>query len=465
MKQMIHSIQATLGGLAAAFAVTLACAAPASAQDRATVEGLIYKPMPIAIPEFNSNSADAKAIATQIAQVVRADLESSAAFRLLAPAAFVQKDLDISLTPRFGDWTVIQAQALVVGAVAIDGSKNMTTQFRLYDVFRNQELFSQQYSVPTPENWRRVAHKVADDIYTQLTAESGYFDSRIVFVSEDTSVSPHRRRLAIMDQDGANIEHLISGGDLVQTARFSPNSQTIIYTAVVNDEKNPLIKRTRVFLYDINSGRRELLSEGSASETKFAARFSPDGKFVVFSKAEDGNTDLYIFDVARRGAPRRLTTSPAIDTEPSFSPDGQKIVFTSDRSGTPQLYIMSATGGQTPCSNGPPADACRLTFNQGRYQTPVWSPRGDWIAFARSEGDHWQIGVTRPDGTGERLLTDAFLDEGPTWSPNGRVIAFARTAARGAGSKIWTIDFSGRNLRQLKTPNDASDPAWSPLLK
>jgi TolB protein len=451
----------------AAAAMLVLGAQPALAQnDRAQVVGDIFRPVPIAIPDFgaSSNTPEARQMAQQISAVVRSDLESAAMFRLIDSRAFIQRDLDIAVDPRFADWATIQAQALVVGDVAIDASRNMVTRYRVYDVFRNVELDSGTYSAPSPDNWRRVAHIVADAIYTQLTGESGYFDSRIAFVSENTSVTPHRRQLTIMDQDGATQERLISSGDLVQTARFSPNSQTLIYTAVVNDERNPLIKRTRVFLYDVNSGRRELLSEGTDPDPRFAARFSPDGRSVVFSKSLDGNTDLFILDVVRRTAPRRLTSSPSIDTEPSFSPDGQRIVFTSDRSGSPQLYIMRADGAQLPCPNGPPSDACRLTFGDGRYQTAVWSPRGDWIAFARSKSDVWSIGVIQPDGTGQRLLTESFLDEAPTWSPNGRVIAFARTAGPGAGSKIWTIDFSGRNLRQLRTPNDASDPAWSPLL-
>jgi TolB protein len=435
----------------------------AGAQLRVTVEGVNFQPMPIAVPDFDGASPQAKDIAAQMAEVIRSDLSGSAVFRLIDPNAFIERDLDISLAPRFPDWTVIQAQALVVGNVVLESSNTMVTQFRLYDVFGGKELFAQQYTVPTADNWRRVAHKVADDIYSQLTGEAGYFDSRLVFVSESGPATNRRRRLAIMDQDGANAEHLLSGINSVLTPRFSPSSQTIIYSAYVPDARNPAITRLRVYLYDIETGRQEVLSEIEKA-TNYAARFSPDGRSVVMSREKGGNSDIYMIELARR-TERRLTTSQAVDTSPSFSPDGQSIVFTSDRGGSAQLYVMRADGAPMACPSGGTETACRISFGQGQYTTPVWSPRGDWIAFTKQTGGKFSIGVIQPDGKGERLLTEAYLDEGPTWSPNGRVIAFFREAGPGAGPKLWSIDLTGRNLRRIPTPGDASDPAWSPILQ
>jgi TolB protein len=454
---------ATFRTLLLAMVAALALAPMGHAQLRVTVEGVNFQPMPIAIPDFDGQSPQATDIATQMTEVIRADLAGSAVFRLIDPNAFIERDLDISLAPRFPDWTVIQAQALVVGNVVVETPNAMVTQFRLYDVFGGKELFSQQYTVPTADNWRRVAHKVADDIYTQLTGERGYFDSRLVFVSESGPATNRRRRLAIMDQDGANAEHLLSGVNSVLTPRFSPSSQTIIYSAYVPDARNPAITRLRVYLYDIETGRQEVLSEIEKA-TNYAARFSPDGRSVAMSREKGGNSDIYIIELARR-TERRLTTSQAVDTSPSFSPDGQYIVFTSDRGGSAQLYVMRADGAPMACPNGGSETACRISFGQGQYTTPVWSPRGDWIAFTRQTGGKFSIGVIQPDGKGERLLTEAYLDEGPTWSPNGRVIAFFREAGPGAGPKLWSIDLTGRNLRRVPTPGDASDPAWSPILQ
>ncbi|MBI1338956.1 Tol-Pal system protein TolB [bacterium] len=435
----------------------------AVAQLRVTVDQGNFQPMPTAVPDFQGDTPAARALAQQISEVVRNDLSGTGLFRMIDPQSFIERNLDIAMIPRFPDWSVIQTEALVVGKVIVEGNGNLVTQFRLYDVFAGQQLFSQQYTVPTADNWRRVAHKVADDIYSQLTGETGFFDSRIVFVAESGPPMDRKRRLAIMDQDGANAEFLTSGVNSVLTPRFSPSSQTIIYSAYVPDARNPAITRLRVYLFDIETGRQEVLGDIDNS-TKFAARFSPDGRSVALSRERNGNSDIYVVDLATRQE-TRLTSSPAVDTSPSFSEDGRFIVFTSDRGGTSQLYVMRSDGAPMACPAGGSDEACRLTFGEGRYSTPVWSPRGDWIAFTKQSGGQFYIGVIKPDGTGERSITQAYLDEGPTWSPNGRVIAFFRQAGPGAGPKLWSIDLSGRNLKRLPTPGDATDPAWSPLLK
>jgi TolB protein len=444
----------------------------AHAQLSVQVEGEQFEPTPIAIPEFTVAGDQARQVATQIAEVVRSDLGSNVRFRIIDRPAFApfERDLNVETAPAFPNWQSINANALVVAHVAQEGP-NLVTRFRLWDVYQSKELFAQQYTVPTPDSWRRVAHKIADDIYSNLTGEGGYFDSRIVFVSESGAAGNKRRRLAIMDQDGANAEHLLSGVNSVLTPRFSPTSQTIIYSAYVPDPRNSQETLLRTYLYDIETGRQEVLSDNRGTTT-FAGRFSPDGRQIVMSREERGNTDIYLAEVARRGQPPvRLTTGRDIDTSPSFSPDGSMIVFTSDRSGGEQLYIMRADGAAMNCPQGGTAKECRISFGEGRYSSPEWSPRGDWIAFSKRAGGVWSIGVITPDGRpgpggqAERILTRAYQDEGPTWSPNGRVISFFREAGPGAGPRLFTIDLSGRNLRRVQTPGDASDPAWSPLLK
>jgi TolB protein len=187
----------------------------------------------------------------------------------------------------------------------------------------------------------------------------------------------------------------------------------------------------------------------------FAPRFSPDGRNVVMSLTDRGNTDIYSVVLAT-GRKTRLTSGPSIDTAPSYSPDGKQIVFESDRGGRQQIYIMSSQGG----------DATRISFGKGSYGTPVWSPRGDMIAFTKISQGRFHIGVMRTDGSNERLLTASFLDEGPTWSPNGRVIMFFRESAGTNGApEIFSVDVTGRNLKRVKTIQNGSDPAWSGLLK
>jgi TolB protein len=433
-----------LRNLFAAFvaAIAVALAAPAQAQVHIRVEDGHLNPMPVAVVDFLGGSPAAQQVGRDVAGVIRANLDRSALFRPIQSDAFIERIQALEVPPRFADWKVIDAQALVVGEVTPLQDGRIRVDFRLYDVFAEQQMTGFTYQT-TPDNWRRVAHQISDRVYEQLTGERGYFDTRIVFVSESGPRTRRVKRLMIMDQDGANPSFLTGADAMVLTPRFSPSTQMITYMSFETGAP-------RVFLFNLGTNRREVL--GDFPGMTFAPRFSPDGSGVVFTLDMNGNSEIYAMDLRSR-ARRRLTNHPAIDTSPSYSPDGGQIVFNSDRGGAPQLYVMNADGsGQR-----------RISFGEGRYSTPVWSPRGDLIAFTRQSGGRFAIGVMRPDGSGERILTESYLDEAPTWSPNGRVIMFFREG-RGEGARLWSVDLTGRNLRQIPTQTDASDPAWSPLL-
>ena len=429
----------------------LLAAAPAAAVIRVDINSGIAQPLPIAVPAFATPAAtptaagSTAALGAQVAQVIAADLGSSGLFRPIDPAAYTSTVSVPDVTrPQFASWRTIAAQALITGSVTANPDGGITVGCYAYDVFSSEELARQGF-VTTAANWRRAAHKCADLVYSRLTGETGYFDSRIVYVSETGSKTKRIKRLAVMDQDGAGHRFLTNGQSLVLTPRFAPNQQTITYMSFANN-------RPRVWIYTIGTGRQEVL--GDFPNMSFAPRFSPDGSNLVFSMAVGGNTDVYRMDLGSRKL-TRLTTGPGIDTAPSYSPDGSRIVFESDRGGTQQIYTMSADG------SGP----TRISFGDGRYATPVWSPRGDLVAFTRQGGGQFRIGVMKPDGGAERLLTNSYQDEGPTWSPNGRVVLFFRTMAGRSGSvDLHSVDLSGQNERKLRTPLDGSDPAWSPLL-
>nr|WP_245943915.1 Tol-Pal system beta propeller repeat protein TolB [Acuticoccus kandeliae] len=399
------------------------------------------RPLPIAIPFFSGQVRDDQ-IAAQIADVVRADLASSGLFAPIDRAAYIEQTLGVSTMPRFQDWRTIGAEALVTGSVTREQGDRLKVEFRLWDPLQEQQVVGQQFYT-TPENWRRVAHIVADAIYERLTGETGYFDTRIVFVGESGPKNARVKRLAIMDQDGANLTYLTNGGNLVLTPRFSPAGQMLTYMSYEGAQP-------QVYLLDIETGRRELL--GNFNNMTFAPRFSPDGSRVAMSLEEGGNANIFAMDLRSRKM-QRLTNSGAIDTAPSYSPDGSRIVFESDRGGTQQLYVMGADG----------SNPTRISFGDGRYSTPVWSPRGDLIAFTKQSQGRFAIGVMRPDGTGERILTSGYHNEGPTWAPNGRVLAFFRESGGPQGGPgIYTVDITGRNERKLDIATLASDPAWSP---
>jgi TolB protein len=410
---------------------------------RGTVE-----PLPIAVTDFIGATTVEQEYGRGIGRVIAADLERSGLFKPLDSRAFIQNNQAPGTLPRFGDWRVINAQALVQGRAQLVPDGRLKVEFRLWDVYAEQQMVGLAYFT-VPDNWRRVAHIVSDAIYKRITGESGYFDTRIVYISETGPQNRRIKRLAIMDQDGDNHRFLTDGGTLVLTPRFSPTLQEITYLSYYGDQP-------RVYIFNIDSGRQEVL--GDFPGMTFAPRFSADGNKVIMSMAKDGNSEIYTMDLRTRTV-KRLTNHSAIDTSPSYSPDGKYITFNSDRGGSQQLYVMEASG----------AGVKRISHGKGRYATPVWSPRGDLIAFTKFTGGRFFIGVMRPDGKGERLLAEDFLVEAPTWAPNGRVLMFfrqERSKSDGSGgkSRLYSIDLTGHNERQVITPLDASDPAWSPLI-
>ncbi|WP_216839356.1 Tol-Pal system beta propeller repeat protein TolB [Caulobacter sp. S45] len=439
---MRHFIVAFAALLASAFplALTVAHAQPVEVQiNKGTLE-----PLPIAVPPFSGADARTTELGGQIADVVSKDLERSGYFKPVPASTFPEKTLNVNIQPQLAAWRQVGAQALVNGLASIDADGRLRVDFRLWDVYNQSQLVGTQFT-STPDNWRRVAHKIADAVYKRLTGEDGYFDTRIVFVAESGPRGHRVKRLEIMDQDGANPAFLSSGKETILSPRFSSSNQQITFASLTKDA-------IRVYLYDLETGRRETIGEFQGAMA-FAPRFSPDGSHVALSVERNGNTDIYVYDLRSRES-RRLTSDPSIDTSPSYSPDGGQIVFTSDRGGSPQIYSMSSSGG----------GAHRISFGSGQYTTPVWSPKGDLIAATKQTGGQFHIVVMHPDGSGERTLTSSFLDEGPTWAPNGRVLMFSRETP-GAGPRLWTVDVSGRNERLEPYPGGATDPAWSPLLK
>lgn len=418
--------------------------APQSAQAalRIDINKANPEPMPIALPNLPGDSVGA-----DIIRVVSADLERSGLFRPINPSSFIEQITAQTVTPRFADWRQISAAALVTGSVVESGGGKVKVSFRLWDVYGEEQIAGKEYNTFS-NNWRRIAHIMADEIYKRMTGESGYFDSRVVYVSESGPALKRVKRLAIMDQDGENHKFLTDGRFLVLTPRFSPNSQEILYMSYAG-------KQPKVYLLDLQTGREESL--GNFDGMSFSPRFSNDGNSIIMSIANGGSTQIYKMSLRGRSL-TKLTSGNAIDTSPSYSPDGSQIVFNSDRGGSQQLYTMNADG----------SNIKRISFGDGRYGTPVWSPRGDKIAYTKMANGRFYIGVMGTDGSGARDITESYLDEGPTWSPNGRVIMFHRQSPSSRGQagnvRLYSVDITGSNLREVMTPMNGSDPAWSPLL-
>lgn len=425
----------------------LLTAFPARAELEIDVNGAMRDPMPIAIPEMIHEGFWVGQYAGKIRSVIVADLERSGLFRVIDENSYIQEFSSMEQEPTFIDWRAINAQALVQSAIKEVDANHLKIEMRLWDVYAESQLKGQSFTT-TKDNWRRVAHVIADAIYERLTGEKGYFDTRIVYVSETGPATKRIKRLAIMDQDGENHKFLTSGAAMALTPRFSPNLQKVTYMSYAGGTP-------KVYILDIETGKQQLI--GNFPGMTFAPRFSPDSSKLLLSFAANGRTDIYEMDLKNRTSVQ-LTKNAGINTSPSYSPDGSQIVFNSDRGGNQQLYVMNADG----------SDVHRISFGAGRYATPVWSPRGDYIAFTKMANGQFYIGVMYPDGSGERLLASGYLVEGPTWSPNGRVLIYFRqdrgTSRSNAPVKLYSIDLTGFNERLIVTPADASDPAWSPLL-
>jgi TolB protein len=399
----------------------------------------------LATPQAQPTPAgDTGTLGRQVAEVIAADLERSGLYDPRGPSGVRAISMGEVTAPQFAGWRGGGAESLVQGFVRVDAAGNLTVGCYLYDLELGTELVRQGFVVQ-PRDWRRAAHRCADAIYSRLSGEAPFFDSRIAYIAETGPKDERIKRLAIMDSDGANHRFITNGQAIAISPRFSPDYNRIVYVSYLNN-------RVRVFVYDVGAGTQRAVFE-SANAT-FAPRWSPDGRFILFSMSAGGNTDIYRIPAEGGGTPRRLTDHPGIDVGGSYSPDGNRIVFESDRSGGQQLYVMNADGSQQQ----------RISFGGGRYATPEWSPRGDLIAFTRISGN-FRIGVMTPGGGGERLLTDDWQDEGPTWSPNGRIIQFFRTTqGRNGTSRIFQVDLTGVNLRRIPTPVDGSDPSWGPIL-
>ena len=341
-------------------------AAPLSAQTgplRIQIDEGVIEPLPFAVPDFVPANAAAAQVARDLARVIAADLAGTGLFREVPNTAYISQVSDFAAPVNYADWKAINAQALITGSVSAAGDQ-LTVQFRVYDVFSDAELGNGLQFTGSTAGWRRMAHKVADAVYSRITGEGGYFDSRVVFVSETGPKDQRLKRLAIMDYDGANLQYLTDSSALVLAPRFSPTGDRVLYTSYESGAP-------RIYVLDVGRVERRVL-ESQEGTMSFAPRFAPDGQTVVFSITQGGNTDLYAMGIAN-GQLSRLTNAPSIETAPSYSPDGSRIVFESDRSGTQQLYVMPAGGGE----------ATRISFGPGRYGTPVWSPRGDMIAFTK----------------------------------------------------------------------------------
>lgn len=410
-------------------------------------------PTPIAVTPVFADSVGSEDMAYKMTAMIEADLERCGLFRPIEQRAFIQTGESLRKKPRFDDWKLIKAQLLTVGTLELmDGKYKLSLS--LYDVLTGLEMGKFEVT-DVSSNWRKIAHKVSDHIYKRVTGEEGYFSTKIVYVSETGPNRDPVKKLAVMDQDGANHNHLTDGSADISLPVFSPTAQIVAYAAYHRKEQ------AKIFLMNLDTRQTQLFVDQSKMQgVAFAPRFAHDGRRLIFSIAAGGTTSIYTKEIIG-GEMKRITQHiGAIDTSPCYSPDGSRIVFESDMSGKRHLYTMNADGSNVQrISKG---------GGSGFYADPIWSPRGDLIAFVKMQGGSFYIGVMRPDGSGERLIEKGYQVEKPTWSPNGRVILYKTQGAYDSKGKVikrvYSVDLTGFNRREIPTPANAEMPAWSPLV-
>jgi TolB protein len=416
-------------------------AAPAAAQDSAAVVAV----PPLATPDQSARGQDSPAaIAWQASQLIASDLRTTVELVPVGPNQRDYYSYPEVTAPTFSRWRSQGAKFLLTGFVRANSDGRFTVGCYVYDVGKGRELGRIGFAVAAGD-WRRAAHKCSGLVYTAATgAPAGMFDTRIAYVAETGGAADRVKRIAVMDSDGSNQRFVTVGDSIVVTPRLSPDAGEIAYVSFVGGQAH-----IRIVDFDTNQ-QRPLVPTGGMT---FAPRYSPDGKRIVFTMQQGGNSDIYVVD-SKGGVPQRLTTAPSIDTAPSFSPDSSRIVFESDRSGAQQLYVMNADGtGQR-----------RISFSGGWYGDAVWSPDGEWIAFTRRvPGAGMRIGVMKPDGTGEQLLTAGPGDEAPDWAPSSRELLFQRTGPDGQPA-LFRVALSGGAARRVATPQAGSDPDWSGVI-
>ena len=342
----------------------------------------------------------------------------------------------------FKDWRLLGPGNLVIGNVTPSLDGGYVVEFQLYDVLRSKQVVGFQLTA-SKQAMRRVAHKIADQIYKKLTGIPGAFDTKVAYVTEVRNADGEARyALSVADVDGHNERVILDSARPVMSPSWSPDGKKLAYVSFESDQP-------RIFIQEIATGERELIA--SFPGINGAPAFSPDGRRLAMTLSKDGNPEIYVMELQTRRL-RRITRNVAIDTEPSWSPDGQSLVFTSDRGGKPQIYRTAVEGGRPE----------RITFEGSYNARPVYSPDGTKLALVHRDEGRYRIGLLDLENGALQVLTESDLDESPSFAPNGSMILYATTD--GAGSGLAAVSPDGRMQQRLAVQTGrVREPAWSPF--
>lgn len=397
----------------------------------------VEKGIPIAVVPFEWRGTGLPP--HMVSDIIEADLKRSGRFDTISHGDFLSRPHDHKQV-NFKDWRLIKAEALVVGRIQQLGGDQYQVEFRVFDVFKSQQLGGFRYKVPG-NSLRKLAHQISDIIYQKLTGDRGAFDTRIAYVTVERSSTKQRSLLRVADSDGYGPVTILESNEPILSPSWSPDGSRLAY---VSFEKG----RSMIFIQRLRDGQRELVS--SFKGVNGAPAWSPDGRSLAVVSSREGNPEIYILDLQTK-ATRRLTNHLSIDTEPGFSPDGRHIVFTSDRSGRPQIYRMRADGSGVE----------RLTFEGSYNARASYSDDGKRLTLVTNQGRGYRIGVLQLTSRGLLVLTSSDLDESPSFAPNGAMILYA--TQQGGNGVLSAVSADGRVKQVLRfQKGDVREPAWSP---
>ena len=394
----------------------------------------------IAVPDFTvATGADAGGIAKQLAGVAGTDLTFSQLFSVVAGTGAIPLNNPAALKQSWTDFAAAGAHAGVHGIVSFLGDRT-AAEMRLYDLTSPEHrlIATRKFEMPAAQ-WRRLSHKIADEIVLQFTGEAGVADTKIAYVSGARG----SKEIVMADYDGANLAPVTNNRTINLMPMWSPDARSLAFTSYMQGYPDLY----RAFPFE----KRPAQTLAAHNGINTSPAWSPDGRNVALTLSKDGNPEVYVLAVAT-GTLRRLTRHGGIDTEPTWSPTGREIAFISDRSGRPHVYLMDAEGANVrPLTTG------------GHHTQPRWSPKGDMIVFTQRQGTHdiWAVNL---DGSSPRRLTSGPGDnQGPTWAPNGRHLMF-QSNRLGTWQLFSMLLDGSAQTPMTKGPVDATSPSWSPRL-
>jgi TolB protein len=425
--------------------ISIISAPAAQAQVKGDIVGPGMPKYPIAVSPLKSMSASGEQgrVSEGVADAISYDLDLSGWFRVIDRAAYIehpQKSGDTLGTFDFKDWSTLGAVGLVKGRFTLQGEE-LTVEIRLFDVSQAKEIIGKRYTA-SAKDYRRIAHKFADEIINQFTGVPGIFNTRIAYVSTSGG---RFKEVHVSHLDGTEKYQVTNNRTINLSPAWTPDGKSILYTSY--KDRNPSL-----YLFELYSAKDIKFS--SRTGLNLGGKWSPDGQTVAVSLERGGNSDIYLLDRAGNVV-RRLTEDPAIDVSPAWSPDGRQLVFVSDRSGSPQLYILDVSNGRTR----------RLTYTGGYNTSPDWSPKGDKVAYISRIGGRFSVfSVPTEGGEPLRLTSNSADNEDPAWSPDGRFIVFSSN--RAGRYHLYIMQASGENQRRLTgSGGDDTKPSWSPRLE